>query len=92
MTTRPKAPARWWREPLVHFVAIGALLFLVSYWRGGGGLGSNRIVITPGQIDSIVAGFARTALRRVVRVLRPLDAPADDRLGRRTCGTSLERQ
>lgn len=59
MTTRPKAPVRWWREPLVHFLAIGALLFLVSSWRGGGP-GSNRIVITPGQIDSIVAGFART--------------------------------
>jgi PPIC-type PPIASE domain len=60
MTTGPKAPARWWREPLVHFLAIGALLLLVSYWRGGGGPGSNRIVITPGQIDSIVAGFTRT--------------------------------
>jgi hypothetical protein len=60
MTTRPKAPGRWWREPLVHFLAIGALLFFVSSWRGGGGPGSNRIVITPGQIDSIVAGFVRT--------------------------------
>jgi parvulin-like peptidyl-prolyl cis-trans isomerase-like protein len=35
-------------------------LFFVSSWRGGGGPGSNRIVITPGQIDSIVAGFVRT--------------------------------
>jgi PPIC-type PPIASE domain len=50
----------WWREPLVHFLAIGALLFLVFNWRGGGGPASNRIVITPGQIDSMVAGFART--------------------------------
>ena len=32
----------------------------MSYWRGGGGLGSHRIVITPGQIDLIIAGFART--------------------------------
>ena len=49
----------WWREPLVHFLAIGALLFLVFNWRGGGGPSSNRIVITPGQIDSMVAGFVR---------------------------------
>jgi len=46
----------WWQEPLVHFLAIGALLFLVFNWRGGGGPSSNRIVITPGQIDSMVAG------------------------------------
>ena len=51
---------RWLREPLVHFLAIGALLFLVFNWRGGGGPSSNRIVITPGQIDSMVAGFTRT--------------------------------
>ncbi len=49
---------RWLREPLVHFLALGALLFAVSHWRGGAG--SNRIVITPGQIDSMVAVFTRT--------------------------------
>jgi hypothetical protein len=51
---------RWVREPLVHFLALGALLFVVFQWRGGGGPGSDRIVITSGQIDSMVAGFART--------------------------------
>jgi hypothetical protein len=50
---------RWLREPLVHFLAIGALLFLAFNWRGGGSAGSNRIVITPGQIDSMVASFIR---------------------------------
>ena len=49
---------RWLREPLVHFLALGLLLFAVSHWRGGAG--SNRIVITPGQIDSMVATFMRT--------------------------------
>ena len=49
---------RWLREPLVHFLALGALLFALSHWRGGPG--SNRIVITPGQIDSLAAIFART--------------------------------
>jgi hypothetical protein len=48
------------REPLAHFLAIGALLFLAFHWRGAGGPGSDRIVITPGQIDAIAAGFTRT--------------------------------
>jgi PPIC-type PPIASE domain len=49
----------WWREPLVHFLAIGALLFFLFEWRGSGPA-SRRIVITPGQVDSLAAGFART--------------------------------
>jgi hypothetical protein len=48
------------REPLVHFLALGALLFVLSYWRGSGASGSDRIVITPGQIDAMAASFART--------------------------------
>lgn len=48
------------REPLVHFLVLGALLFLVFHWQGSGGPGSNQIVITPGQIDSMAAGFVRT--------------------------------
>ena len=55
--------ARWTREPLVHFLLIGALLFGAFQWRGGGGPASNRIVITPGQVDAIVAGFTRTWMR-----------------------------
>jgi len=35
MTRRPEAGARWWRELLVHFLLIGAVLFLVFNWRGG---------------------------------------------------------
>jgi hypothetical protein len=58
MTSQPPAPRRWWREPLIHFLAIGALLFLVFHWRGGSG--SSRIVITPGQIDALGAAFTRT--------------------------------
>jgi hypothetical protein len=52
------AVVRGAREPLVQFLAIGVLLFVVSDWWGGAG--SRRIVITPGQVDSLVAGFART--------------------------------
>jgi hypothetical protein len=47
------------REPLVHFLAIGALLFVIFSWRGGAA-GGDRIVITPGQVDSMVASFVRT--------------------------------
>lgn len=50
---------RLWREPLVQFLAIGALLFVVFSWRGGPS-GSNRIVITPGQLDTMSANFERT--------------------------------
>ncbi|MEN8692444.1 MAG: peptidylprolyl isomerase [Desulfobacterales bacterium] len=50
----------WLREPLVHFLAIGAVLFLAFHFWGGGGPSSNRIVITPGQIDSMVIRFTRT--------------------------------
>jgi hypothetical protein len=47
------------REPLVHFLAIGAALFLFFAWRGGGAA-SDRIVVTPGRIEHLVAGFTRT--------------------------------
>ena len=49
------------REPLVHFLLLGALLFLWSAWQGGGGpAGSTRIVVTPGVVDYLAAGFQRT--------------------------------
>ena len=48
---------RWLKEPLVHFLAIGALVFLVFHMWGSGGPGNNRIVITSGQIDSMIARF-----------------------------------
>jgi hypothetical protein len=49
----------WGREPLVQFLAIGALLFFGFEWLGSGPA-SRRIVITPGQVDALAAGFART--------------------------------
>jgi hypothetical protein len=48
-------------EPLLHFLAIGAALFLYFHFSGGGsGPGSTRIVVSPGQIAHLEAGFART--------------------------------
>jgi len=52
--------SRWWREPLVHFLVIGGLLFLAFDRWGVGSAGASRIVITPGQIDALVANFERT--------------------------------
>ena len=49
------------REPLVHFLLLGGLLFLYFEWRGGsGGPGSTRIAITPGQVEHLASGFTRT--------------------------------
>jgi hypothetical protein len=49
------------REPLLHFFAIGAALFLYFHWSGGGsGPTSSRIVLTAGQINQLAAGFAKT--------------------------------
>ena len=52
---------RFLREPLVHFLLFGGLLFRYFEWRGGsGGPGSSRIVITPGLVEHLSSGFART--------------------------------
>lgn len=44
------------KEPLLHFVAIGAALFPFFHFNGSGaGPGSQRIVISPGQIEHLAA-------------------------------------
>lgn len=48
------------REPLAHFLAIGAALFLFFAWKGGAGAASGRIVVTRARLESLAAGFART--------------------------------
>ena len=55
-----QALRRWVREPLLHFLALGAVLFVLFHWRGVGVPGSTRIVVTSGQVDAITATFART--------------------------------
>lgn len=46
------------REPLLHFLLLGCLLFLLFAWQGGG-TGSRRIIITSGVVDHLTTGFAR---------------------------------
>jgi len=49
------------KEPLLHFLAIGAALFLLFEFAGSGsGSTSNRIVITPGQIEYLATAYAKT--------------------------------
>ncbi|MGH9812889.1 MAG: peptidyl-prolyl cis-trans isomerase [Candidatus Acidiferrales bacterium] len=48
------------REPLVHFLLLGAGLFLLSGLVGDRtGGDSTEIVITPGHVEHLVAGFTR---------------------------------
>ena len=48
-------------DPLLHFLLIGALLFLVfEFIRSPEGIQENSIVITRGDIDALQANFTRT--------------------------------
>ena len=52
------------REPLVHFLLIGALLFVVFGLRQNPATESpNRIVVDAGQVEQLVAQFQRTWMR-----------------------------
>jgi len=48
------------REPLLHFLAIGAALFAVYAFVGRNAATPSRIVVTAGRIESLAAGFERT--------------------------------
>jgi hypothetical protein len=56
------------REPLVHFLLIGAGLFLLFGWKGNppssqGGPQSTTIIVAQDTIDQLVAAFTRTWMR-----------------------------
>ena len=49
------------KEPLVHFLVLGAILFGIGVLRGEGtGSASNRIAITSGAIERLLEGFRLT--------------------------------
>jgi hypothetical protein len=53
-----------WREPLLHFLVLGALLFLVfDLTREEGRPDQGRIVVTAGQVEQLAAQFSRTWMR-----------------------------
>ena len=51
-----------WREPLLHFLLIGAALFLYFDLVGGSSEApaEKRIVVSSGQVEQLVANFKRT--------------------------------
>ena len=52
---------KWLREPLVHFLALGAALFLLFAVFGAPGQGrSDRIVVPSNQVALLADGFRRT--------------------------------
>jgi hypothetical protein len=65
------------REPLVHFIALGALVFLLFHFSANREEAPDgRIVVTPGKIEQLVTGFTRTWHRPPTQ--QELDGLADD--------------
>lgn len=61
------------KEPLLHFLAIGAAFFVLYAWLNPGDTGSGqRIVVDEGRVQSLAASFERTWNR----------APSSDELAR----------
>jgi hypothetical protein len=57
-------PRKFWREPLVHFLVIGAVLFLAfDFSRDEDGNAPNRILVDSNQVQQLTAQFQRTWLR-----------------------------
>lgn len=52
---------KFWHEPLVHFVALGALLFVVFGFVGRTGAADpgHEIRVTPGMVENLRVSFAR---------------------------------
>ena len=60
------APERgqWLREPLLHFLVIGAGIFVLYHFvRGGNETAPREIVISDSRIEALAENFARTWMR-----------------------------
>jgi len=52
--------SRWLRDPLLHFLAIGALLFAAYSWLGSGsGTAAGDVVVGAAEIEALAAGWQR---------------------------------
>lgn len=52
------------REPLIHFLVLGAVLFLAfDLTREPGQQGNRQIVVTDAQVEQLAAQFSRTWMR-----------------------------
>jgi hypothetical protein len=55
---------RFLREPLVHFLALGAVVFLLFHLTVDRDKPQDgKIVVTPGKVEQLVTGFSRTWYR-----------------------------
>ena len=61
---------RWWREPLLHFVLLGAGLFALDAFLSERSAEAREraesgrsVVVKPGSIDSLIARFVKTRQR-----------------------------
>jgi hypothetical protein len=65
------------REPLVHFIALGALVFLLFHFNANRDAPQDgKIVVTPGKVEQLVTGFSRTWHRPPTQL--ELDGLAED--------------
>jgi PPIC-type PPIASE domain len=53
----------WLREPLLHFLAVGAALFLLYRAVSGEAEGPREIVVSEARIEALAGSFARTWMR-----------------------------
>jgi hypothetical protein len=62
--TSPAVRAGWLREPLLHFLLIGAALFLLYHFLNQGQSGAPReIVVTGSRVEALAENFAKTWMR-----------------------------
>ena len=67
------------REPLVHFIALGALVFLLFHFNASRDeVADGKIVVTPGKMEQLVTGFTRTWHRPPTR--QELDGLVEDHI------------
>jgi PPIC-type PPIASE domain len=61
LDTRPSTLGRFLREPLLHFLLLGALIFAAFRFVSGDDANRpSKIVVTQGQIESLAITFGRT--------------------------------
>jgi hypothetical protein len=62
--TDTRSRAAWLREPLLHFLLIGAALFLLFHFLSGGESDAPReIVVAEARVEALAENFAKTWMR-----------------------------
>jgi len=52
--------SKWLKEPLIHFLILGGLIFLAYDWFAGKGSAPDEIIISRGQQENLLNTFSRT--------------------------------